>query len=64
MNRIRAFFADYYYDLKNKVDWPSFEELQSNTVTVLIASLIIAGVVALMDVAFNRGISAVYDLFT
>jgi preprotein translocase subunit SecE len=56
MNKIRAFFNGYYDELVNK-------ELQSNTVTVLVASLVIALVIALMDVVFNYGLQFVYELF-
>ncbi|MCE3007262.1 MAG: preprotein translocase subunit SecE [Bacteroidetes bacterium] len=63
MNKIRAFFNGYYDELVNKVSWPKTEELQSNTVTVLVASLVIALVIALMDVVFNYGLQFVYELF-
>jgi preprotein translocase subunit SecE len=49
MNRIRAFFKDYLEELLYKVQWPSLEELQSSTVTVLIASLLIALIIFVMD---------------
>lgn len=63
MNRIQKFFRSYSDELINKVTWPSVEELQSYTVTVLIASLILALVVALMDLIFNYGMQFIYGLF-
>lgn len=63
MNKIRAFFAGYADELMNKVTWPKAAELQNNTVTVLVASFIIAVVIALVDLLFNQSLSALYSLF-
>jgi preprotein translocase subunit SecE len=53
MNKIREFFKDYSEELLYKVQWPSFDDLQSSTVTVLVASIMIALVVFAMDTTFN-----------
>ncbi len=53
MNKLRAFFKDYLEELLYKVQWPSFEDLQSSTITVLIASMIIALIIFVMDSASN-----------
>jgi preprotein translocase subunit SecE len=50
-------------DLVNKVSWPTWKELQSSTVVVAIASLIIAIVVYLMDVSFRNIMEVFYGLF-
>ena len=50
-------------DLVNKVSWPTWKELQSSTVVVAIASLIIALVVYLMDVSFRNIMEVFYGLF-
>ena len=63
MKRLREIFSAYADELLNKVHWPRYEELQSNTITVLVASLIIATAIALMDFAFSKGLSLVYGLF-
>jgi preprotein translocase subunit SecE len=63
MKRLREIFAAYADELLNKVHWPRYEELQSNTITVLVASLIIATAIALMDFAFSKGLGLVYGLF-
>ena len=49
-----------YDELAHKVTWPSYKELTQSAVVVLSASLIIAIVVWLMDVAFKAVMSAVY----
>jgi preprotein translocase subunit SecE len=63
MNKIRAFFLGYYDELVNKVTWPKADELKSNTVTVLVASLLLALVIFLMDFIFNSGLQTFYGLF-
>jgi preprotein translocase subunit SecE len=45
---------DTYNELVNKVTWPSWEELQESAVVVMIASFIIALVIAVMDISFKN----------
>lgn len=40
--------------MKNKVSWPTWAELQSSSIVVSIASLIIALVVLVMDLGFEN----------
>ena len=49
MDAVRQYFKESYNELVNKVTWPSLGELQSTTVVVLIASLVIALIIAIMD---------------
>jgi len=63
MNRLRNWLGLYREELVNKVQWPKAEDLQSNTITVLVASLILALVIALMDFVFNQSLGSVYSLF-
>ena len=57
-------FVDYcklcYEELAHKVTWPTRKELTQSAVVVLSASLIIAIVVWVMDVAFKAIMSSVY----
>jgi preprotein translocase subunit SecE len=62
MEKLKAFFKEYSEELLYKVQWPTVEELQSSTVTVFVASLLIALVVALMDFVFSNGLDYVYSL--
>ena len=48
----------------HKVTWPSWKELQSSAILVMVASLIIALVIALMDLGFKNLMHIIYDLFT
>ena len=50
-------------DLINKVSWPSWKDLQSSSIVVAIASLIIALIVYLMDLSFRNVLEVLYDIF-
>ena len=51
-----------YYELVNKVSWPSWPSLQSSTILVLVASLIIAFLVFLMDTVSKQIVDLIYGL--
>ncbi|MFN0203803.1 MAG: preprotein translocase subunit SecE [Bacteroidia bacterium] len=53
MDKLRALYQEYSDELLYKVQWPAWEELQSNTITVFVACIIIAILIALMDVVFK-----------
>ncbi len=62
MNLINNIKASYD-ELVNKVSWPTWSELMNSAVVVLIASVIIALVVALMDISFENLMDFIYGLF-
>jgi len=49
MEAIRQYFKESYNELVHKVTWPTLGELQSTTIVVLIASLVIAILIYIMD---------------
>ncbi len=49
-----------YNELVNKVTWPTFQQLQSSTVVVMVASVIFAVVVLAMDLSFENLMGAIY----
>jgi preprotein translocase subunit SecE len=53
MEKVKEYILASYNELVNKVTWPTWAELQSSTVLVLVASLIIAFVVFGMDSVSN-----------
>ena len=63
MNKIKAYFLDTYNELAHKVTWPKWSELQSSAGVVMVASLIFAVVVFLMDISFKEVLKLVYGLF-
>ena len=54
------YFKEAYNELVNKVTWPTFKQLQSSTVVVMVASVIFAVVVLAMDLSFENLMGAIY----
>jgi len=52
-----------YQELVHKVSWPTRNELAQSSVVVLIASIILALIVWLMDTCFESIMTFVYGLF-
>ena len=52
-----------YNELVHKVSWPSQKELANSAVLVLIASLILALIVWVMDYGFEKLMSFICGLF-
>lgn len=59
MKKIIQFFKDSYAELK-KVQWPSREEVGSNTKVVLVSVLIFATVFGIVDFLLLQGIELVF----
>ncbi len=60
--KIKTYFKEAYDELVHKVSWPSWPELQSSAIVVLVASLLIAVVVFVMDVSFKNIMELVYSV--
>ena len=56
------YFKNSYNELVNKVTWPSLEQLISSTKIVMVASVIFALIVLVMDLAFKNVMNGVYTL--
>lgn len=52
--KIGNYVKESYYELVNKVSWPSLKEVTSSSVVVLSASVIIALVILAMDLIFGN----------
>ena len=61
MVKIINYIKDSYNELMHKVTWPTWSELQGSAVVVLIASLLIALVVFVMDSTFSKGMKFLYN---
>lgn len=48
-------------EMKNKVTWPSYKSLQNSSILVLVASLIFALLIGLMDTAFKNSLEWFYQ---
>ncbi|MEX2380630.1 MAG: preprotein translocase subunit SecE [Vicingaceae bacterium] len=63
MSKIRTYIEESSDELLNKVSWPTWAELQSSGVVVMIASIIISLIIFLMDSTFSRMMEYIYSLF-
>jgi len=61
--KIQTYLEESYDELKHKVSWPTWSELQSSAIVVSVASLIIAIVVFLMDRSLGTLLEQFYKLF-
>lgn len=63
MQKIRVYLQDSYNELMHKVSWPTWNELQSSAVVVLVATLIFGLVVFLIDALFQGLLNLIYNMF-
>ncbi|MBL3655003.1 preprotein translocase subunit SecE [Fulvivirga sediminis] len=63
MQKLKSFILESYDEMKNKVTWPKYSELQSSSILVLVASFIFALLIGLMDYVFQTGMDLFYDQF-
>ena len=56
------YFKDSYNELVNKVTWPSFKQLSGSVKVVMVASVIFALVVLVMDFVFKGMMNGIYSL--
>ncbi|MBC8510940.1 MAG: preprotein translocase subunit SecE [Cryomorphaceae bacterium] len=59
-----TYIKESYDELMNKVSWPSWSELQSSSIVVAIATIIIALIIYIMDSAFSNLMKLFYGLFS
>ena len=55
------YIKESYKELVEKVSWPTFAQLQSSTIVVMVASLIFALVVLVMDISFENHMKGIYS---
>lgn len=53
MDKVKVYIKDTIHELLYKVSWPTWEELQSSAVVVLVSSLIVALSVFVIDFIFG-----------
>ncbi len=63
MNKIREYIKLSTDELVNKVTWPTWEDLQESTIIVMIASLLIALVIYVIDIISSGSLGFYYQLF-
>lgn len=57
-----SYVKNSYQELVHKVTWPTVKELQSSALVVMIAAVVIALVVLVMDLAFDGVMKNIYKL--
>lgn len=63
MAKIGTYIKESTDELLNKVSWPTWPELQSSAVVVLVASVIFAIIIYIMDTSFSNLMKFIYGLF-
>jgi preprotein translocase subunit SecE len=61
MTGVRTYIEEAVDELTNKVSWPTWSELQSSGIVVLIATFIISGLIYAMDLAFGQLMDVIYN---
>ena len=62
MSKLSVYFKESYNELTKKVSWPTWAQLQSSAIVVLVASVLFAAVIFLMDFAFKHLMTGIYNL--
>ncbi len=61
--KLKVYIEEAYDELVHKVTWPTWKELQSSALIVMVASFIIALVIFVMDISFENIMEFIYGLF-
>ena len=63
MMKIKLYFQEAFNELIHKVSWPTWSDLQSSALVVMVASLIIALIIFAMDFSFQNLMDLIYGMF-
>lgn len=63
MEKLKNYILESIDEIRSKVTWPKFNELQASAVLVLVASLIFAFVIGLIDLGFKNVLTWYYREF-
>jgi preprotein translocase subunit SecE len=63
MKKIKQYILESYDELRHKVSWPKYNDLQNSSVLVLVASIIFAVIIGVIDIAFDNILSWYYNAF-
>jgi len=61
MTKLIDFFKESYNEMVHKVTWSKYSELQNSSVLVLVASLIFALFIGLIDLSFENLLKWYYN---
>jgi preprotein translocase subunit SecE len=63
MEKIKNYLLESIDEVRNKVSWPKFSELQGSAILVLVASLIFALIIWVIDLSFQSALNWFYQEF-
>lgn len=63
MNKLINYVTESWDEVKNKVTWPKYGELQSSAILVLVASTIFSLIIGAIDWVFNEALTWFYSEF-
>ncbi len=63
MHKLKFFILETVDEMKNKVSWPKYKDLQNSAVLVLVASMIFAIVIGAFDFVFDKSLLWFYQEF-
>ena len=63
INKIRSIFKETVEEMRYKVSWLKYSELQSSTTLVIVGTLVFALVIWAIDSVFENGITILYEMF-
>ena len=61
MSKLIEFFKESYDEMVHKVTWTKYSDLQNSSMLVLVASLIFALFIGLIDFGFDNLLNWYYD---
>lgn len=61
--KLKTFLKESKTEMVENVTWSTYSELQESSVLVLVASLIFALLIGLMDFVFRSGLDKYYESF-
>ena len=62
MEKIQLYLRESYQELVKNVSWPTWANLQANAVAVVVAVLLSAAIVFLMDVVSKFALDLIYGI--
>ena len=62
MDNLILYIKESYNELINKVTWPTWPNLIATSNVVIVASLIIAGIIFVMDLVSKQVLNVIYNL--
>jgi preprotein translocase subunit SecE len=63
MSKFTNYIMESWDEVKNKVTWSKYSELQSSAILVLVASTIFALIIGAIDWVFNEALTWFYKEF-